>query len=302
MVKLGDISLVQADGSMPATLATGSSPGEWGVSIHKWRFRAGAHFRGTSPQHHIWFASPARFHCRIAGQKLSHNMPTGSLAIGPAGIDCAADAEGNFDSLLVAIDPLKLTLAAADDSTYDPRPVVRLLSNDRTLAGLACQLAEESSLGFPNGPLFWNDVVGRFIADLLLRHTAEPPPATRGQLGKDVLHRMRDYVAANLDEPIAVATLAQMAGRSPFHFSRLFSRSVGVTPHRYIVHLRLKRAAELIRNGRLSFAEIAAQTGFADQSHLSRWVRRVYGVPLTQVAGRRKRDKNESRTFGRDAD
>jgi AraC family transcriptional regulator len=300
MVKLGDISLVQADGSMPATLATGSSPGEWGVSIYKWRFRAGAHFRGTSPQHHIWFASPARFHCRIAGQNLSHNMPTGSLAIGPAGIDCDADAEGNFDSLLVAIDPLKLTLAAADDSTYDPRPVVRLLSNDQTLAGLACQLAEEISRGFPNGPLFWNEIVGRFIADLLLRHTAEPPPATRGQLGKDVLHRMRDYVAANLDEPIAVATLAQMAGRSPFHFSRLFSRSVGVTPHRYIVHLRLQRAAELIRNGGLSFAEIAAQTGFADQSHLSRWVRRVYGAPLTQVAGRRKRD--ESRTFGRDTD
>jgi len=44
------------------------------------------------------------------------------------------------------------------------------------------------------------------------------------------------------------------------------------------VHLRLQRATELVRHGRGSLAEIAARTGFADQSHLSRWVRRVHGV------------------------
>jgi AraC family transcriptional regulator len=45
----------------------------------------------------------------------------------------------------------------------------------------------------------------------------------------------------------------------------------------------LRRAVELVRDGRLGLAEIAACTGFADQSHLSRWVRRVYGVSLTQL-------------------
>jgi AraC family transcriptional regulator len=55
----------------------------------------------------------------------------------------------------------------------------------------------------------------------------------------------------------------------------VFAQSVGMTPHRYVVHLRLQRAIELVREGRLSLAEIAASTGFSDQSHLSRWVRRV---------------------------
>jgi AraC family transcriptional regulator len=45
----------------------------------------------------------------------------------------------------------------------------------------------------------------------------------------------------------------------------------------------LRRAVELVRDGRSSLAEIAAATGFADQSHLSRWVRRVHGVSLTQL-------------------
>jgi AraC family transcriptional regulator len=56
-----------------------------------------------------------------------------------------------------------------------------------------------------------------------------------------------------------------------------------MTPHRYIVHLRLQTAIELVRSGRSGLAEIAIRTGFADQSHLSRWVRRVHGVSLTRL-------------------
>jgi AraC-like DNA-binding protein len=46
----------------------------------------------------------------------------------------------------------------------------------------------------------------------------------------------------------------------------------------------LQRATELIRHGRSGLAEIAACTAFADQSHLARWVRRVHGVSLGQLA------------------
>ena len=99
-----------------------------------------------------------------------------------------------------------------------------------------------------------------------------------------MLARLRDYIEAHLDEPIDVATLAAIAGRSPFHFTRVFARTVGVTPHRYVVHLRLKRALTLMQGGRVSLAAVAADTGFADQSHLSRWVRRVHGVTLRQLA------------------
>jgi AraC family transcriptional regulator len=102
-------------------------------------------------------------------------------------------------------------------------------------------------------------------------------------LGRVVLERLKEYVLAHLNEPIAVEALAAIAGRSPFHFTRVFTRSVGVTPHRYVVHLRLQRAIELVRSGQSGFADIAARTGFADQSHLSRWVRRVHGVSLTQL-------------------
>ena len=102
------------------------------------------------------------------------------------------------------------------------------------------------------------------------------------RLGKDrsLRHSCHSIARARLHP---IATLAHMTKRGQFHFSRVFHRSVGVSPYRYIVYLRLRSAVELIREGRLELAEIAAITGFADQSHLSRWVRRVHGVSPTQL-------------------
>src|SRR5262249_8883998 len=105
-------------------------------------------------------------------------------------------------------------------------------------------------------------------------------------LTTDLLNRLRDFVFEHLDEPLDVATLAKMTNRSQFHFSRVFTQSVGVSPHRYVVHLRLQRAVEMVRDGKFGLAAIAAKTGFADQSHLTRWIRRVHGVSPTQIMAR----------------
>jgi AraC family transcriptional regulator len=286
MLGIGDTSMAQADGSLPATLIAGSAPGESGVSVFGLRFEGGVSFSATLKRHLVCFqvTPEVRLECRMAGRTLRHEPPAGSLAIYPAGIDCAAEAERSVEALLVAIDPGQLALAAAEDSALEAELVVRMSGQDQALYDLARRLAAESAAGYPNGPLHWNEVANGFIDNLVARHTAEPVLRERGRLGKAVLARIKDYVLAHLDEPIEVASLAEMAGRSPFHFSRVFTRAVGMTPHRYVVHLRLERAIALLREERAGLAEAAARTGFADQSHLSRWVRRVHGVSLTQLA------------------
>src|SRR5262249_4186105 len=175
----------------------------------------------------------------------------------------------------------------------DAQLIERFRGRDRTLLELARSLVLECADGCPNGPLFWNELARGFIDGLLARHMShrmwEAPGQKRGRLGGATLERIRDYILAHPDEPVEVEALARIAGRSPFHFSRVFTRSVGMTPHRFVVHLRLQRAVELVRVQRTGqgsgLAEIAARTGFADQSHLSRWVRRVHGVSLTQLNG-----------------
>jgi AraC family transcriptional regulator len=286
---MNHLALAQKDGSAPTTLVAGSAPGESGVVIQCVRFRSALHLSGNPRQHLVCFQlGQARFDCRIGGRMLQHKPQAGSLAICPAGCDCAADADDSIDAIIISIDPYRLALAAAEDSALEAQVTERLSGHDHALLSLARTMVWEGAGAYPSGPFFWNELAASFINTLVARHTSRPEVTTRGMLGKHVLARLRGYVLDHLREPIEVAALAKIAGRSPFHFSRVFTQSVGVTPHRYIVHLRLQRAVELARGGRFGLAEIAMRTGFADQSHLWRWVRRVHGVTLTQLADTQK--------------
>ena len=284
--EVSELCLAQGDGGLPTAVAFGTAPGESGIFVFRAQFQGGMHVSATPRRHHVCFQlTPlSRFDSHIADQALSHSPAAGSLSICPAGADYSGDAEENVDAILVAIDASQYALAAAEDSALEAELIERLRGDDRALLDLARRLTFECANGYPNGALFWNAMASAFVNGLLARHTSKADSEARGKLGKDVLGRLRDYVVAHLDEPIEVGALAKIAGRSPFHFTRVFTRSVGATPYRYVVHLRLRRALELMRDGRCSLAEIAAATGFADQSHLSRWIRRVHGASPTQLA------------------
>jgi AraC family transcriptional regulator len=275
----------QRGGGLPTTLAAGSARGESGVRILSQRFEGGLHVSGTPQDHHICFqTSSLRIERRVAGRVLDHVAPEGGLAICPAGADFTAEANESGSMLLVAIDPKQLMLAAAESSAIGAQLDQQLSGYDEKLFNSARSMALESATGYPSGPLFWNELAQRFMDCLVSRYISLPEKAqARGVFGKETLGALKDYIIEHLDEPIGVATLAAIANLSPFHFSRVFTRSAGVTPYRYVVLLRLQRAVRLVREQRYSLAEIASLTGFADQSHLSRWVRRVHGVTLTQL-------------------
>jgi AraC family transcriptional regulator len=280
---IGDVSSAQKDGSPPTILASGQGRGESGVSVVRLRFQGGAHFRASLRQHMISFVSRSRIHCRLGHRALCHEAHDGSLAICPAGLDASADSDQDVDSIVVAVRPDKFALAAAEAGTLEAQLVGRLCGHDQFLLDLARELVLEGTDGYPRGTVFWNEAAGRFVDILAARHAIGAKAKPNGLLTTDLLKRLKDFIFEHLDEPLDVATLAQMTNRSQFHFSRAFSRSVGVSPYRYVVQLRLRRAVEMIRDGKFSLAEIAARTGFADQSHLTRWVRRVHGVSPTQI-------------------
>jgi AraC family transcriptional regulator len=285
LLKFGEVCWAQKDGGPPMIFGASRPPGESGVSVLRTRFEHAAHFSAT-PRHHLFFFQMTprlRIECRIGGQTLRHQTSIGSLAICPAGLDCSAETNSSMDALMIVIKPDHLALAAAEDSAPDARLNERMSGHDQTLLGIARSLASESSNAYTNGPLLWSEMVNSFVSQVVFGHTSIADAAARGKLGRPALQKIRDYIFAHLAEPIEVGDLARLAGRSAFHFSRVFARSVGMTPHRYVVHLRLRTALRHIRDGRMSLAEIAADTGFSDQSHLSRWVRRVHGVSPSEL-------------------
>ena len=111
------------------------------------------------------------------------------------------------------------------------------------------------------------------------------PPA--GSLAAWQARRVRVYIEANLMQSLDISALAQVVNLSPSHFSRAFKRTLDMTVHRYVMQRRVERAQHLMLTTSEALSGIALSCGMSDQSHLSRWFRRVVGE--TPAAWRRAR-------------
>jgi AraC-like DNA-binding protein len=87
-----------------------------------------------------------------------------------------------------------------------------------------------------------------------------------------------DLLEERLMDPPALAELAAITGLSQFALLRAFRAETGLPPHAYLNQLRVRTARTLLDQG-VAPADVAFQTGFADQAHLTRHFKRVVGVP-----------------------
>jgi AraC-like DNA-binding protein len=87
------------------------------------------------------------------------------------------------------------------------------------------------------------------------------------------------WIDAHSEREIDLEAAAGQAGISPFHFLRLFSGVLGVTPHQYLVRSRLRHAARLLADEERSITDIAYDVGFGDLSNFVRTFHRAAGVP-----------------------
>jgi AraC-like DNA-binding protein len=78
-------------------------------------------------------------------------------------------------------------------------------------------------------------------------------------------------------QALALDELARVAGLSEFHLLRVFRRSIGITPHQYLMRVRLLRAIELLRDTALPITRIAYDAGWEDLSNFNRAFRRELG-------------------------
>jgi AraC-like DNA-binding protein len=118
------------------------------------------------------------------------------------------------------------------------------------------------------------------LTRLLRVHSAAPPiddSKTPSRSPASVL-AVRDLLPQRLADPPSLSELAAITGLSQFALLRAFRQETGMPPHAYLNQLRVRRARQLLDGG-LAPADVAAQTGFADQAHMTRHFKRVVGVP-----------------------
>ena len=112
------------------------------------------------------------------------------------------------------------------------------------------------------------------------RTSAWPSLAHReiGTLPFSRLRRVTEYIRAHLDQDLTLAQLGAVVYMSPYHFARLFKRSAGIPPHRFVVWQRIARARACLERQDLSIAHISRLVGFRTPSHFTTVFRRLAGV------------------------
>lgn len=112
-------------------------------------------------------------------------------------------------------------------------------------------------------------------------------PKVTGGLAPFVLRNVLALIEANLDQPLTLATLADEAALSEYHFARMFRQSMKMAPHQYVMQRRMERAEQLVRHSALPLTDIALACGFSSASHFSNRFKSVTGYSPTQLRAAR---------------
>lgn len=157
----------------------------------------------------------------------------------------------------------------------------RYAHKDETLARLLFELAGEMQQGMPNGTLFAEGISLAIFGWLRQHYSLKAPPVCvrRGGFSPAQQNRIREFIDTHIGSALSLDAMAAELGMSAFHFLRVFRTSFGMTPHRYVLHSRIERAAHVLRvQPERSITDIALAMGFSSQAHFTLAFRRQIGV------------------------
>ena len=183
----------------------------------------------------------------------------------------------------LAVDQFLAALEAVYPGKADEVEVIDFFGRDEALAQLCFACAEMLSTQVPGKSERVTALTQLFAAYLVEKYTdaASERPEHRGGLPIGKLRKVEDYVRERLAEDISVEALAELE-LSPFHFSRVFKQTTGMTPLQFVTRERIVRAQQLVRETSRSLIEIALEVGYTSPSHFAQVFRRVVGVAPTE--------------------
>jgi AraC family transcriptional regulator len=176
-------------------------------------------------------------------------------------------------------------LLASSDGAYgevELRPSRKFA--DPRLSALVAAVDAEMVAGFPSGRLFLDSVEQAIAVALVngyaVRH--RPVQIYRGGLGSARLRRIKELVHAKMEDDLSLDEMAQSVGLSTAHFARMFRKSTGETPHRFVLRQRLERAKAMLLAPDARVLDVAVACGFKTQQHFARVFRDLWGVSPTE--------------------
>ena len=221
-----------------------------------------------------------------------HTASAGHMVVIEAGRPhaCNPDAGSGLSYRLLALDMAWLSGGFGGGAPRFPSPVLA----DAELFAAWGELHQAFVSGAPTGHK--QALLLPCLHGLLSRHaaaatgpaaaqvqaiTSTAAPAAAHSQDDSGVSRARRRIEASAGQWVPLGELAELAGLSPHHFSRVFKAATGLPPHRYQLQQAVERAKTLLCGG-ASICQAALEAGFADQSHFSRRFREFTGATPRQ--------------------
>jgi AraC family transcriptional regulator len=138
--------------------------------------------------------------------------------------------------------------------------------------------------GFPSGRLFLDSIEQALALTLIDAYAVRrPSPAIhRGGLAPARLRKVKELVHARIDEDLTLEEMAASVDLSIAHFSQMFRKATGQSPHQFVLRHRVERANDILRTADLRVLDVAVACGFKTQQHFARVFRQMCGVSPTE--------------------
>jgi AraC family transcriptional regulator len=179
---------------------------------------------------------------------------------------------------------LKMSLMRDEGGSRTPRNTPQPASHMPATLRSVVRLLAEARKALSNNRHQANQCIARAEAILQAESAAREMDvrnatgSRRQQLAPWQVARVVRFVDNHLSEKMPISTLATIARLSSGHFARAFRITVGESPHAYVIRRRIECAQDLILSTSTPLAEIALDSGFGDQAHMTKFFRRIVGV------------------------
>jgi AraC family transcriptional regulator len=260
-----------------------------GIEVEQLRFGAGENVIPALATHLIGIhtGAPMRMIQVRDGQQQETILKPGDFVLIPAGMENYCSHDVDAEGLYINLEPIHLQQVAESAGLDGDRVglVTQFGAADGMIQHLAHSFAQELHQPGVGGRLFTESLTNTLIVHLIRQYSVqrEGRLPSGGSLTRQHLQRVQDFIQDQLSADLSLESLAAQVHLTPFHFSRVFKQATGLSPHQYVIHQRVEAAKRLLNQPQLSLADIAAEVGFADQSHLTRHFKRITGLTPSQL-------------------
>ena len=231
------------------------------------------------------------------GRAMKSRIQPGQVTLFPAHMRFSARCSVGFEIVLVAFEQPFLARIAHEIGGLERLELLPKLGvDDPLVANLIHGLKAEVEKGADASGAYAYALASMLAIHIAQKYSRDATASreTSGGLTRRQVSQVVDFINERFSENLTLNTLAEVAKLSPFHFARLFKQSTGITPHQYVIQVRIGKGKEMLISSGMPIAEVARQVGFCDQSHFGTHFKRAYGVtPRAFVRQAAPRAKHE---------